>query len=128
MTAYHTAMLDFWEQFDVPVFMSGCVPRNTDFPYLTLDIVQPDVLATTVAAVISWHRIGDNTAQPMAERAALMDAIDAALPPQGVRIDFEGGFAVLRRNPAEWHSYLVDPDDASVIGGRSSYEVTYYGM
>ena len=128
MTAYHTAMMAFWQRFGVPVFVSGCVPDGQAFPYLTADIVQPGPLATTVAAVISWHRIGEGTGNPMTERAALMDAIDAAIPPQGVRIDFEGGFAVLQRNDAEWHSYLVDEDDASIIGGRTSYEVTYYGM
>lgn len=128
MTAYHMALLAFWQGFGLPVFLSGCVPDGQAFPYITLDIVRPDTLATTVASAISWHRVGADTLNPMTERAALMDAIDAAIPPQGVRLDFEGGFAVLRRNPAEWHSYLVDPDDDSIIGGRSSYEVTYYGM
>ena len=128
MTGYHNALLDFWAQFGVPCFLSGNVPEDQPFPYITLDIVKPAALSTTVMTAYSWHRLGGATTQPMTERAALLDAIAAAIPESDAIIRFDGGYAILRRNPADFQSYTADPDDKSVIGGRTSYEVTYYGM
>ena len=128
MTDFHTALLDFWEQFGVPVFLQGVVPTDQTFPYITIEITRPAGMATTVLVAYDWHRRGGATLQPMTERAELMGRIAEAIPESGVRLDFDGGFAILQRNPAQFQSYTVDEDDASIIAGRTSYELTYYGM
>ena len=128
MTGYHNALLDFWTQFSVPCFLSGNVPDGQPFPYITLDIVRPAAFASTALTAISWHQMSDITPQPMTERAELMKRIAQAIPEGGTVLRFDGGYAMLRRNSATFQSYMTDPDDESVIGGRTSYEITYYGM
>lgn len=128
MTNFHTALLEFWQQFGLPVFMQGNVPDDQPFPYLTIDVIRPAAMTATVLAAYSWHQRSEATPQPMAERAALLDRIAAAIPESGCVLQFGGGHAVLHRNAAQFQSYEVDADDASVIAGRTSYELTYYGM
>lgn len=128
MTDFHMALLGFWGQFGVPVFIQGVVPTDQPFPYVTIEIARPAALGTAVLVAYDWHRRGDATPQPMAERAELMGRIASAIPESGARIDFDGGFAILHRNPAQFQSYAVDEEDESIIMGRTSYELTYYGM
>lgn len=127
MTDFHTALLDFWEQFGVPAYVASGVDDEAAFPYLVIDIVKPAAFGTTVLTAISWHR--DSTiGAAMAERAALLEQIATALPEDGVRIRFDGGYMILRRNTANFQSYMADETDLSIIAGRTSYELTYYGM
>ena len=40
--------------------------------------------------------------------------------------DEHGGMLALYRNSAGFQSYYDDPEDAAVIGGRTSYEIAFY--
>ena len=62
----------------------------------------------------------------MARAAAILDSIDKALPEADLRLDFPGGFAILRRGSGDFHSYITDEDDKSVVGGVTRCELTAY--
>lgn len=129
MKNVHIALMDFWEQFSLPVFLSGHVPEDQPFPYFTIEIGQADAFSDSVLTAFDWHKIPNpetSNANIMRERAELMDRIAAAIPPQGVKIPLPDGYLVLSRNPADFQTYYDDPEDASVLGGRTSYEIRYY--
>lgn len=128
MKSVHIALMDFWEQFGLPVFLSGHVPEDQPFPYFTIEIGQSDAFSDSVLTAFDWHKIPNpetSNANIMAERADLMDRIAAAIPPQGVKIPLPAGFLILFRNPADFQTYYDDPEDESVLGGRTSYEIRY---
>lgn len=128
MKSVHIALMDFWEQFGLPVFLSGHVPEDQPFPYFTIEIGQNDAFSDSVLTAFDWHKIPDpetSNANIMAERADLMDRIAAAIPPQGVKIPLPAGFLILFRNSADFQTYYDDPEDESVLGGRTSYEIRY---
>ena len=128
MKSVHIALMDFWEQFGIPVFLSGHVPEDQPFPYFTIEIGQSDAFSDSVLTAFDWHKIPNpetSNANIMAERADLMDRIAAAIPPQGVKIPLPAGFLILFRNSADFQTYYDDPEDESVLGGRTSYEIRY---
>lgn len=129
MRDVHTALMDFWEGFGLPVFVSGHVPDGQSFPYFTLVFCKGDAFTDGVLTAYDWHRIpnaGTSAGNIMAERADLMGRIADRIPPQGVRIPLHTGFLVISRNSSDFQTYYDDPEDAAVIGGRTSYEVRYY--
>ena len=84
MKSVHIALMDFWEQFGLPVFLSGHVPEDQPFPYFTIEIGQADAFSDSVLTAFDWHKIPNpetSNANIMAERADLMDRIAAAIPP-----------------------------------------------
>lgn len=128
MKSVHIALMDFWEQFGLPVFLSGHVPEDQPFPYFTIEIGQADAFSDSVLTAFDWHKIQNpetSNANIMAERADLMDRIAAAIPPHGVKIPLPAGFLILFRNSADFQTYYDDPEDESVLGGRTSYEIRY---
>lgn len=128
MKSVHIALMDFWEQFGLPVFLSGHVPEDQPFPYFTIEIGQSDAFSDSVLTAFDWHKIPnpeESNANIMAERADLMDRIAAAIPPQGVKIPLPAGLLILFRNSADFQTYYDDPEDESVIGGRTSYEIRF---
>lgn len=131
MRAVHVALMDFWESFGIPVFLSGHVPDDQAFPYITMEVVQGDAFSKTILTAFDWHKIPDpetSNANIMAERADLMDRIAEKIPPQGVKIPLPVGFLILSRNSADFQTYYDDPEDESVLGGRTSYEIRYLTM
>lgn len=128
MTEFHKALMTFWQQFGVPVFLAGCVDDQTAFPYITVNIVDGDLLGDTILTATSWHRRNpaNSWTVAMTERLNIMDAVQSAIPVGGRFLTFPGGYAILRRNVANFISYVVDDVDPNVIGGRVSYEVQYF--
>lgn len=128
MTEFHKALMTFWQQFGIPVFLSGCVDDQTAFPYITVNITDGNLLAETILTATSWHRrdSADSWTGAMTERLDIMDAVQAAIPVGGRFLTFPGGFAILRRNDSDFITYVVDDNDPSVIGGRVSYEVQFF--
>lgn len=130
MTEFHKALMTFWQQFGIPVFLSGCVDDQTAFPYFTVNITDGNLLGSTILTATSWHRREDTESWTgvMTERLDLMDSVKAAIPAGGRFLTFAGGFAILRRNDADFISYIVDETDPAVIGGRVSYEVQFFHL
>ena len=132
MTEFHKAWMAFWQQFGVPVFLAGCVDDQTAFPYITVNIADGDLMGDNILTVTSWHRRNpaDSWTVAMTERLNLMDAVQESIPPNpgGYVLKFPGGFAILRRNDANFVSYVADDTDSAVIGGRVSCEVQYFHL
>lgn len=128
MTELHKALMGFWQQFGVPVFVAGAVDDQTPFPYITIDIGDGGVGSSTVMQATTWHRrkAEESMTVPMLERLTLLDNITRAFPPDGRFLVYEGGYAALYRNDANFISYVVDQADDDVIGGRVAYEIHFY--
>ena len=132
MTSYHQALTAFWSKFTsggnaVTAYLSGHVPDNAPFPYITFDVAKPDAMGAIPLTAFNWHQ-AESGKNVNAERAALLDQIADAIPVQGVRLPFAGGFAVLDRNQANFQSYYDDPEDPAIVGGRTSYIVRFFGL
>ena len=128
MTEFHKALMAFWQSFGLPVYISGCVDAQADFPYITIEVTQGSLFGQTILTAHSWHRRGrtDAWTPAMTERLQIMDAVAAAIPAGGRILRYNGGYAILNRNDANFITHVVDGDDPDVIGGRVSYEVRFF--
>lgn len=130
MTEFHKAWMTFWQQFGVPVFLAGCVDDQTAFPYITVNIADGDLLGQNILVTNTWHRRSpiDSWTPVMKERLDLLDEIKTAIPTGGLLLNFPGGYAIVRRNDANFITYVTDDTDPNVIGGRVSCEVQYFHL
>lgn len=130
MTEFHNAWMVFWQQFGVPVFLAGCVNDQTAFPYITVNIADGDLLGQNILVTNTWHRRSpvDSWTPSMKERLDLLDEIKTAIPTGGLLLNFPGGYAIVRRNDANFITYVTDDTDPNVIGGRVSCEVQYFHL
>lgn len=124
MTNLHQALQTFWGGFGLSAYEVGRVPHDAPLPYLTYEAVQGAPFRATVTPVVVWVKetSGTNAAQT---RAQYMDTIAAELR-TGARLDFTGGCVVLYPNTADYLTYLVDPTDSTILGGRISVEMHFY--
>lgn len=131
------ALYGFWSSFGVEAYYEGRVPVKDykedgtiipiDPPYITFDAHSGETFAADTLVAISWH-MAKNGANVQRERADMLDRIARAIPPAGRRIDLEsGGYLMLYRGPS-FQSFYDDPEDRSVIGGRTSCVVIYYTL
>lgn len=130
MTEFHKAWMVFWQQFGVPVFLAGCVDDQTAFPYITVNIADGNLLGQDILVTNTWHRRNpiDSWTPAMKERLDLLDEIKTAIPTGGLLLNFPGGYAIVRRNDANFITYVTDDTDQNVIGGRVSCEVQYFHL
>lgn len=130
MTEFHKAWMVFWQQFGVPVFLAGCVDDQTAFPYITVNIADGNLLGQNILVTNTWHRRSavDSWTSSMKERLDLLDEIKTAIPTGGLLLNFPGGYAIVRRNDANFITYVTDDTDPNVIGGRVSCEVQYFHL
>lgn len=130
MTDFHQALLAFWQGFSdgdksIPAHLSGHVPPNTPFPYITFEVVEGAPFGRTVLTAYGWFKAvsGYNV---NSHAAAFADEVKAAIPPQGKRIKAGSGMVMLFPNDAGFISYQTDQTDKDVVGARISYEIHYY--
>ncbi len=110
----------------VKAYLSGHVPDDAVFPYITFDVARGEEFSSTFLTVFDWHK-ADSGKNVNAERADLMDAIAEAIPQSGVLLEMSnGGYIELLRNGADFQTYYDDPEDKTVIGGRTAYMVNFY--
>ena len=132
MTGIHQALYNFWSQFSyggkpIPAYLQGHVPEDAAFPYITFDVASGRAFATSVVTATVWCR-AESGINVNAQRAAILDSIDRALPEGDLRIDIPGGFVVLRRGSGDFHSYMDDDGQTGVVGGITRCEMTVYKM
>lgn len=130
MTGVHQALYGFWSQFTwdgiaIPAYLEGHVPSGAAFPYFTFSVADSRAFATSVVTATVWCR-AESGVNVNAQRAAILDSVGKALPEADLRLDFPGGFAMLRRGSGDFHSYITDEDDKSVVGGVTRCELTAY--
>ena len=130
MTELHKALMAFWQQFGIPVFLAGCVDDQTPFPYFVIEIADGNVGGNDLLTATSWHRRkeGESMTQVMLDRLDLIERVKAALFPGGVILTFDGGYAIMYRTDASFVTYRVDETDPDTIGARIAYELQYYHM
>lgn len=128
MMAFHVALMRFWQQFGLPVFVEGCVDDGAEFPYVTIRISESTLMGGAFLMATSWHRKseGESMSVAMAERGAFLDAVAKAIPEEGSLLRYDGGYAILDRPASDFLSYAVDVVDPTIIGGRVSYEVRFF--
>ena len=130
MTGLHQALYSFWAQFfwggeAIPAYLQGHVPDGAAFPYFTFDVTDSRAFSTAVVTATVWCQASSGV-NVNAQRAAILDSVDRALPEADLRLDFPGGFAMLRRGSGDFHSYITDEDNQSIVGGVTRCEITAY--
>lgn len=130
MKNLHVALMSFWQQFGIPVFLAGCVDDQTPFPYFVIEIADGNVRGSDILTATSWHRRkeGESLTQVMLDRLDLIERVKTAIPPGGVMLTFDGGYAIMYRNDASFVTYRVDETDPDTIGARIAFELQYYHM
>lgn len=131
MDAFHRALYAFWSNLSVngetfPVYLQGTVPNTAAFPFITFDVIKPQALEAVPLSATFWQRRVQGSTNAL--RNAFLDAAACAIPQAGTRIDFEGGYCILRRSSGTFLALLTDNEDPSVTGGRVGYEVYVYDM
>ena len=126
----HSALWDFWAQFaingtPIPVFHSGGVPDAQEFPYITFETPRADTMATMPLTAFGWFRNGDK-AVSYAQRLAFWEAVEKALPTEGLRLPLSVGCLMLHRGSGDFLYPGTDEEDEKLIFGRVGYEVTFY--
>lgn len=129
MKALQRALTRFWQGFSyggmpLKAFLSGHVPSGTSFPYITYEVAQGEAFRDTVLTAFVWCKGQEANVQ----RAEILDLIAQAIPTPGRKLPLDGGFVMLYRNPANFQSFYDDPEDVTVLGGRTSYEVRFYNL
>lgn len=124
------ALWDFWAQFSIngtpiPVFQSGGVPDGQEFPYITFDTSRPDTMNTMPLTAFGWFRNTDR-AVSFAQRLAWWEAVEKAIPEQGVCLPLSVGFLMIWRGSGDFLTPGTDEEDKTLIFGRVGYEVTFY--
>lgn len=132
MTEIHQALYAFWSRFSydgVPIaaYLDGHVPEGAAFPYITYGVSAGRAFATSMLSATVWC-MATSGMNVNAQRAAILDSIDRALPEGDTRIDMPNGFLILRRGSGDFHAYQNDDNDTGVVGGITQYEMTVYKM
>lgn len=130
MTGLHKALQAFWSGFGIPAYVSGHVPANAAYPYITYEVQDGDSFDSTTLTAFCWYEINRNTgdySETNSARATMLDAIADAIPMGGTNIPVpaDNGFCMLYRSTG-FESYYDDPADDYVIGGRIAYDITFY--
>lgn len=130
MTDFHKALYGFWSGFTsggkaIPAFLTGHVPKDTPFPYITFEVVEGTFLSNNILTAFGWFK-AESGQNINATVSAFADQVKAAIPPQGKRLNAGCGLVLLYPNDGTFLSYESEPDNRDIIGARVSYEIHYY--
>lgn len=132
MTDTQRALKAFWSRFTlggapIKAYLAGRAPKESGYPIITYEAIEGAFFASNILTTFVWlkERSGHDAD---AERAEILDQIASAIPEQGARIYLPNaaGMLKLERNPSGFLSVYDDPEDKSILGGRISYQITYY--
>lgn len=123
----HKALYQLFSEVGVDVYLSGHVPDDARFPYLTFNVASEDAFNSTFLTVMDWHRASNDGQNVNNERAEMMEQIAELIPYFGLILPLDsGGMLALHRNDSSFQMYYDDPEDPSIIGGRTSYIARFY--
>lgn len=130
MTDFHKALYGFWSGFTsggkaIPAFLTGHVPKDTPFPYITFEVVEGTFLSNNILTAFGWFK-AESGQNINATVSAFLDSVGEAIPTEGTILPIVDGYAVLSPNSSNFLSYVTDQDDRDIVGGRVSYEINYY--
>lgn len=98
------SLAEWFQQFDLPVYLESDVPDGAEAPYIIIPLKDPDWRSKVSFPVSVWYRTTTNL--PMIQKA---DAIVGAVG-EGVRIQFTGGLLVLRTDNDTPVQIMVEGD------------------
>lgn len=132
MEAYHKALYAFWSGISVdgqtfPAWLIEAVPEDATYPYVTFDVSRAAAFGVSYLTATLWQK-KENGDSKNAARAAFFDAVSKAIPEEGVKLTWDGGFCILHRSSGDFLTLMRDENDKDVIGGRVAYEATIYDM
>jgi hypothetical protein len=132
MKNLHIALQTFWGGFTygtaIPAYEQSKVPSDAAYPYITYEAAEGAYWGQTYLTAFIWVKKVEGTDWQLI-RAEILDLIKEQFPVEGPKVlTFADGHLTMRRNPANFASYYDDPNDASVVGGRISYEATYFTL
>ena len=84
------ALYSFWSGFGLPAYTVNTVPDEMTTPYITYSLTETEPLESSTHYAQIWYRSTSNT-----EILSKVDEVKAAIG-NGVRIDCEGGYVVIR--------------------------------
>ena len=107
------SLVEWFSQFDLPVYQQDDVPDGASAPYITIPLVDPEWSSQASFPFQIWYRTTSNL--PPMQKA---DEILAAVGEAGVRIYFNGGLLVLR----------IDSDTPPQIMVENDYRCAYVAL
>lgn len=123
MRDVNATLHEFWSQFGIPAYRSGRVPDTAELPYITYDVSVGDAMTRSTLVAQNWHHAPGATVAA----ADVLDMIAKAIPHTGAIVPIDNrGYIVLYRGAGDWQSYVQDPEDRDVIGGKTRYRIHYY--
>lgn len=118
MTEMIRALVTFFEQTGLPVYLRGWTPADAPLPRLTLEIREGRV--TAECRFRSAARGGESANE---RRLRAMDGLCALVPPGGVLLPFPGGAATLRRPAAGFRELAEEPGAGGDTVGRVRFDL-----
>lgn len=134
---YSDALYQFWSSFTdegapIEAYLSGQAPDDALFPYVTFENIQGGCFGRSSTSSFVWIKQwpGVNVKE---KRDAFFEQVKNAIPESGRVLRYDGGIAVLYRQPNEFLRAYDPPEnegdatEAPVRGGRIGYEIAFYG-
>lgn len=126
ISAVESALYAFWSGFGVPAYKQGENPQDADLPYILYAVEDGDTFSANILTAILYVK---QDAAGIAKRREVLNLIATAIPQGGAILPLTGGgFVELYRNGGTFQSLGKDADDASIVYGRTSYEIHYNHM
>lgn len=141
MTAFNRALYAFWSSFlhdgaFIPAYLSGHVPEDAAFPYITFEVKQGSYASTGILTAFVWaQQAADADADaPQQVIGDVLAKVAEAIPEGGKMLSFPGGAVWLNRNDADFLSAynpteeddVNTPTERPVYGGRVSYMAQFF--
>lgn len=132
MTKFHQAFQTWLSAIDptVPAYQAGQVPRDqggnpVGFPFIVYNPRFGEGLTEATQPVQAFFRIRSGY-NANAARSAFADAVQAAVPKEGIILRYDDGYVVLFQGGRNWISLTDDPNDSTVIGVRFALDIRFY--
>ncbi len=134
---YSDALHAFWSSFTddgapIDAYLSGHVPDDALFPCITYENIQGACFGRVPTAAFVWIQQGPGI-NVKEKREAFFAQARKEIPESGRVLRYDGGMAVLYRQPNEFLQ-AYDPSEKEgqitafpVRGGRVGYEIVFYG-
>lgn len=119
------ALYAFWARFGIPAYAEDQVPPTAELPYIRYTVTKAPAMDVAIMTAFNYHR---QALMGNVERAEMASRIADAIPQGGVKVPVEGGGFLILRRGSDFQTLYQDPDDAGIIGIRTSVEVYYYTM
>ena len=107
---HEAAIYSFLASFGIPAYTETSVPDEAEFPYITYDLVVPDLFERANMQVNVWYRT-DSEAEPNAK----VREIGEAIPQRGLKpLPCDGGVILIGRGSPWAQSLSIEGEDEKV--------------